>query len=260
MFFRDDQAIRSLDDWKLHAGPKLDSQWKSGRSAMETARAWLAPVSPDFPPEVASTLQSHPDFARIVSWTGEPEVCLPLDMRRGETRNTDLLISARDDNGEFLIAVEAKADESFDRMIKEVLVSALETKIAKPKSQALDRAVDLVQSLLREREGAHASVGELRCQLFTGAVGVLREAERRGIGRAVLLIHEFVTDETIDSKHAANSDDLNRWLERVSQGTFRTLAGNTLVGPISVPGAPLLKGIATLYVGKSIRVLRTTAP
>lgn len=85
MFFKGDQAIRCLADWELHAGPKHDRQWKNGRSAMEVARAWLAHVSPDLPPEIASALQSHPDFTRIKSWTGEPEVRLPLDMRKGET-------------------------------------------------------------------------------------------------------------------------------------------------------------------------------
>lgn len=224
---------------------------------METARAWLVAVAPDLPPEVASAMQSHPDFGRIASWTGEPEVRLPLDMRRGETRNTDLLISAHDDMGEFLIAIEAKADESFDRLIREVLADAMETKVAKPKSEALDRVRDLVLSLLREREAAQAVVGDLRYQLFTAAVGVLREAERRGLSRAVLLIHEFVTDETTDGKHHANGVDLNHWLERVSGGEFLTLSGNSLVGPINVPGAPLLNGSAALYVGKSTRNIRT---
>ncbi len=259
MFKKGDHALRSLADWERHAGPKRASQWKAGRSAMEAARAWLAVQSPDLPPEVASALQSHPDFAAITSWTGQPEARLDLDGRRGEPRNTDLRISAHDAKGEFLIAVEAKADESFDRLVREVLVDAVETRIAKPRSMALVRVHDLLVSVLGRRGSGQAVVGDLRYQLFTAAVGVLREAERRGASRATLLIHEFVTDATVDHKHAANDRDLNQWLERVSNGEFRTLSGNAIVGPIHVTGAPLLKGSAALYVGKATRSTRTIA-
>jgi hypothetical protein len=256
MLTKNDERIADLEDWGRRAGPKSDVQWKAGRSAMEAARAWLAVTSPELPPEVASAFHSHAAFGAVTSWHGEPEVRLSLDGRRGETRNTDLLLEAHDASGAFLVAVEAKADESFDRTMSEVLVAALEAKVASSASGALDRAAELAVTLLHRRNPGTRDLGTLRYQLFAAAVGVLREAERRGITRAVLLVQEFVSDETRDDKHAANTADLNAWLERVSGGQFVRLDANAMVGPITVPEGPLVAGTAQLFVGKAVRNIR----
>lgn len=257
MITKNDERIADLADWGNRAGPKSAKQWKAGRSAMEVARAWLSVAPPALPAEVTASFASHSAFGGITSWRGEPEVRLSLDGRRGETRNTDLLLEASDASGEFLVAVEAKADESFDRTISEVLVAALEAKIANHASGALARVEELVETLLPPRETGTRDLGTLRYQLFTGAVGVLREAERRGLDRAVLLIHEFVTDETRDDLHVANASDLNAWLTRVSGGQFTRVEANTMVGPIVVPLGPLVSGTARLFVGKAVRNIRT---
>ncbi|MCU0647504.1 MAG: hypothetical protein MUF00_05885 [Gemmatimonadaceae bacterium] len=256
MLVKNGQPIADLTDWERRAGPKHPSQWKEGRSAMEAARAWVAVRSPDLPLEVSAALASHADVGTVVQWRGEPEVRLPLDERRGEPRNTDLLIEARDDRGNFLIAVEAKADESFDRRMGDVLVDALEAKIANPGSGALARAQDLALSMLSPREAGWPGVAELRYQLFTAAVGVLRAAESRGITRAVLLIHEFETVATDDERHAANATALNAWLHRVSRGRYAALDAGRMVGPVRLQPGPLLTGRAVLYVAKAVRRLR----
>ena len=99
-------------------------------------------------------------------------------------------------------------------------------------------------------------MGMLRYQLFTAAVGALREAERRGISRTVLLIHEFVTPLTADDKHARNHRDLDAWLRRVSGGRYETAAPGVLLGPISVPGRPLMFGPGQFYMGIARRDMR----
>lgn len=257
MISKDNRPITDLDDWGLRAGPKSESHWKPGRSAMEAARAWLAAKPPGLPPEVAVAMASHADFGPVLEWNGEPEVRLSLDGRPGEPRNTDLLVESRDAFGPVLIAVEAKADEPFDRLMADVLSAALESKIKNSDSGALARAQDLAVSLLSARAKGQAKVGALRYQLFTAAVGVLRAAEYRGIERAVLLVHEFITDATTDKEHASNASDLDDWLLRASSGQFAHLGANTMVGPIVVGPSDLLKGTARLFVAKAVRNIRT---
>lgn len=212
------EPLADLDDWSRRAGPKHPSQWKCGRSAMEVARAWLDAAPNGLPPEIVAALSSNSSFGPVLGWEAEPEVRLPIDGRRGEPRNTDLLVHARDADGPFLIAVEAKADEPFDRPFSKVLDEAFEAKLRNVASGAFDRAVDLARSLLPPRRAGLPHVGGLRYQLFTAAAGVLREAERRGLQRAVLLVHEFVTQETTDANHDINASDLDAWVLRISGG------------------------------------------
>lgn len=257
MIHKDQQPVVDLADWERRAGPKAESQWKNGRSAKEAARHWLA-ASPQLPADVSAVLNSHPDFGPPVRWSAEPEVRLPIDHRRGESRNTDLLLTGTDSRGEFLVAVEAKADEPFDRPVGEVMRDAIERLAGAPKSGGVSRISDLVASLLPIAPAGAVAVADLRYQLLTAAAGALRYAEERGVTRAVLLIQEFVTAATEDAKHASNQADLENWLHRVSAGRCRALADRTLVGPFSVPGPPLLRGDALLYVAKARITLRNT--
>ena len=246
-----------LEDWQLRAGPKSSAQWKPGRSALEVARAWLAAMPTGLPSEVQGALASHADFGAVIRWEGEPEVRLAFD-GRGEPRNTDLLVIAQDSAGPLLIAVEAKADESFDRDYATVLVESLEVKIAKPASHALERAIDLAETLLPPHRTNQPTLSSLRYQLFTAAAGALCEAERRGIARAVLLVHEFVTDATTNAKHLVNASDLNAWTDRASGGAFTGISSGQVVGPITMRASDLLKGTSRLYVGKAVRNLRAS--
>jgi hypothetical protein len=91
---------------------------------------------------------------------------------------------------------------------------------------------------------------------MTACAGVLCEAERRRSTRAVLLVHEFVTDRTDDRKHDENGRDLDLFLARLSHRTRAIVSAGTLYGPFSVPGLPLVSPEIRLYVGKAIRDLR----
>lgn len=256
MLMKNGQPLADLEDWKRRAGPKHPSQWKDGRSAMECARAWIEAEPPGIPVEIAATLASHPDFGAIQQWTAEPEVQLAIDDRRGEPRNTDMLVLGTDAFGDFLIAIEAKADEAFGATLADTLADAMERRLKSAASGGIDRATDLVQSLHGPRREGDAHLGTLRYQLFTAAVGALREAQRRGIGRTILLIHEFVTPLTTDDKHARNHGDLDAWLRRVSGGRFETVTPGKLIGPIAVPGQPLMPGPAQFYLGLARSTLR----
>lgn len=129
------EQIESLDVWKKLAGPKRDYQWKDGRSAKESARAWLD-SSPHLPVEIAQLLALNVDFGQATSWTAEPEARVRFDSFGGEPANLDSLVDATDLHSDFVIAVEAKADESFGADISTALRRAQSARLKNPRSKA----------------------------------------------------------------------------------------------------------------------------
>ena len=249
--------VVDLEDWRVRAGPKSPDQWKDGRSAKETARAWLGAGAQTLPTEVAELLASSPHFGPPTNWTAEPEARLPFDGFPGEPRNSDLVLYCTDAHGDYVAAVEAKADETFGQTIEDALGAALERRLSNPRSNGIPRIVQLATALLGARGPSETGVADLRYQLLTATAGVLCEAERRGASRAIFLIHEFVTDQTNDDRHAANAVDLDRFVHRLSRGSQSALHEGTLAGPFMVHGQPLLAAPIQLYIGKAVRLMRT---
>ncbi|MGI8548121.1 MAG: DUF6946 family protein [Gemmatimonadaceae bacterium] len=256
---RDGWPIKSLTDWEHRAGPKRATQWQGGRSAKEVARAWLA-ACPGLPSEVTEVLATQPSaFGSVEEWLAEPELALELDGFRGESRNTDLLVKTRDSYGDYLMAVEAKADEPFSETVADALAEAVERGLGPKKSNGVARIERLAAALFRPRQketepGVHdPRLGELRYQLLTAAGAVLHEADKSGHTRAVLLVHEFHTFATAPAKYAANASDLNTFVTRISRGAFTVVEPGGLYGPISVPGAPGWRAVPSLYIGKAVR-------
>lgn len=248
--------ICSLEDWELRAGPKSQNQWVDGRSAKEVARAWLGLNGSEFPVEVQKTMNSHAAFASVHEWVAEPEAKLSFDSLPGEPRNSDLVVYAKDAFGEFLVAVEAKADEPFGETLPDALASALERYVQNTRSNGVTRIQQLAVALLGPRQKGEPALNDIRYQLLTATAGALCDAERRGLDRAVLLIHEFVTDKTSDEKHDVNARDLSSFVARLSHGAVTSVQPGYLYGPFTVPGAPLLSTKVNLFIGKAIRVLR----
>jgi hypothetical protein len=120
------EEITSLGDWERLAPPKSRGQWQDGRSAKETAVAWLEGGGEELPEEVSALFAAHGDFGPVLDWEAEPEARLRLDGFAGEPRNSDLVVKARDQHGSYLIAVEAKADESFGDTLIGTVGSAIE--------------------------------------------------------------------------------------------------------------------------------------
>jgi hypothetical protein len=65
------------------------------------------------PPEVWAALATHPNFGPVLSWEAEPEARLRFDSFAGEPRNSDLVVHAEDASGPYVLAIEAKADETY---------------------------------------------------------------------------------------------------------------------------------------------------
>ncbi len=252
---KDEQAISTLGDWYRLAPPKQKKHWVAGRSAMEVARAWLAQTPERMPPEVLATLEPHPDFGPVLSWAGEPEARLPFDAFRGEPRNSDLAIKVTDGHGDYLLAVEAKADERFGETVAKTLAVAGKQLQDHPGSNRVRRLEQLLLGLLGARNDQTSFFGDLRYQLLTACAGALCEAQRQGYARTVMLVHEFHTARTDAARHRENAEDLNRFVVALSGGTVTTMKEKHLYGPFFVPGKPLLTAKIGLYIGKVSRSL-----
>jgi hypothetical protein len=247
------QLLTTLEEWEKHAGPKRPSQWKEGRSGMEAARMWLSVSSPQLPAEVASALAGHPDFGPVLSWSAEPEVRLSFDGFGGEPRNTDLLVSARDLRGEFLIAVEAKADESFGETVTKATLAAKKRRLKNPRSKGLVRIEGLLELLFGTSIETEPSLGNIRYQLLTATAGALAASRKRGNQRVILLVQEFRTSETNDRRHSRNGDELDAFASRLTNSQVPNVKAGQLYGPISFKNAAKS---GALYLGKVTQDLR----
>lgn len=259
-FHKDGMEINTLEAWERLAGPKSSKQWIDGRSAKETARAWLESGCEVLPNEVVAALERHPTFGPVLQWCAEPEGKLIFDDFRGEPRNSDLVVHAEDGKGKYLIAVEAKADETFGATVADTMAEALERYLAKGRSNGLARVQRLAQTLLGPKSQGDPHLKAIRYQLLTACAGAVHEAERCSYSRALMLVHEFVTDETDDAKHQDNAFDLNKFVSRMTHGSVASISAGEIVGPLPLPASEFLTGNAELYIGKVRRNIRSTTP
>jgi hypothetical protein len=246
--------ITSVEDWRRLAPPKSPSHWVDGRSAKEMALAWLEGGGRKMPAEVQTLLESHKDFGAVLQWDAEPEAKLRFDSHTGEPRNSDLVARVRDRHGTYVLAVEGKADESFGETLEAAFLDSLERRLMNPRSKGLDRLQALATGLLRQRQKGQPPATALRYQLLTATAGALAEAKRLDCDRAIMLVHEFITDATRDQKHDRNAHDLNAFVARLDAAGGAPI-GSQLLGPFDTV---LFPGVR-LYVGKAIRRRRRGA-
>lgn len=212
------------------------------------------------PAEVIATLASHPDFGEIASWDAEPEAKMRFDDFRGEPRNADVAVRVQDQHGHYLLAVEAKTDEPFGETVGDTLADALERSVQIKSSKGIDRMRSLALGLFVSDADRARRIALLRYQLLTSTAGALAEAQRLGLPRAVLMIHEIKTDKGDVDKHARNAEDLDRFAERLSRGTITKVENGQLYGPITVVGEGSYSKPPALYLAKATRDLRTRQP
>jgi hypothetical protein len=253
--------IGTLADWLTLAGPKdPDRQWVEGRSAMEVARAWLESAADGPPSEIVRLLRSNADLQNAVLDSVEPDARVNFDTRRGDPRSADLAFTGHDDSGSFVGTVEAKSDEPFGPRVSDVLNIALERAVSNPRSDGIERVVELLRGLVPTKTAETASVVDLRYQLLTGIAGTLALAAKHRADRAIYIVHVFETDKTSSRDLAANAEDLSQFVRRLSSGSVASLEEGVLHGPIQVRGEALAARPAALYVGKVTRRLSDPTP
>ena len=248
-------TLTALEDWRIHAGPKIGIHWQDDRSAKESARAWLG-AAPSVPFEIGETLASHSDFGRLERWTAEPEARVRFDSFRGEPANLDVLLEGADARGPIIMAVEAKADETFGQTVQGAWSSAEARLTRYPNSKGIARLEQLLRAICGVEVDALGDVEHLRYQLLTGTAALLSAGPEDDSTRRVFMIHEFVTDRTEDARHTSNAADLDAYVRFLSGEPDAAVTSGQLVGPLSVPGQPLWSSAPTFWVGKAVRSLR----
>jgi hypothetical protein len=238
----DGKDITSIDEWFSFSPPAKGAiQWKDGRSAKELAKVWFKTGQPQMPDELVSLLLSHPITHGFQADIGIPEKETVLDDLGGKGRNHDMVLIGKNDSGRILVAIEAKADETFGEIIGTYLESSVR---ANPRSRVSDRIHQLAMGVF-----GHTNVTDLRYQLLHAVAGTLIEAKNQEASVAVLVIHEFVPADGKSDKARENEKDLAKFIERLSDGLYTLLPGR-LIGPFHVPGGGKIPIKIPLYIGK----------
>lgn len=199
------RAIDSLEGWRRLAAPASgDAQWVEGRSAQESARAWLRARDVGVPPALATLVDSRPETAGMRVALVRPEARIRLGDERGNTRNADILAFGIGPGGRTLMTVEAKADETFGPTVSEALNN--------PRLPVKSRLPERVRRLARLLFAEETDIGALRYQLIHGLAATVLEAERCAAEQAVFAIHEFRGQKTSDTRLRRNSDDFDAFL------------------------------------------------
>jgi hypothetical protein len=87
-----------------------------------------------------------------------------------------------------------------------------------------------------------------RLQLDVVRMHVHETAHRLGYSRAIMLVHEFITDQTNDEYHRRNAADLEAFVRRLSHGAVANVEAAQIYGPsflsLHVSAAPADLGTA----------------
>jgi hypothetical protein len=251
------EVIESVADWLLKAPPRGgEKQWRDGRSAKELAAAWFRAGTAAPPRELAELLDTVQATRALRLTSAVAEKVTRLDDFDPGHRNHDLVLVGEGVAGRVVVAIEAKADESFGATVAEALAAARRRTRETGKSSNLPaRVAELCGAVL----GCAADVAEaLRYQLIYGIAGTLIEAKLHRAAAAVFLIHEFRSAWTHDAKHVENRNDLCDFVGRL--GMDLPIGDSILTGPIAVRGGSRVPADIPLYVGKIVTDLRAKGP
>lgn len=176
--------------WRsLLADPR--KHWKRGRSAYEIATSWEAAASSPrgLPPEIARVLDTSPDTAGAELVIGLPEHRVRL-AGGGHASQTDLWALLRAGTSRISMAVEAKSSETLGRT-----VGAWRKDASSGKTARLD---DIRKVLTLEG----IDLDPVRYQILHRAASAVKEAERFGAAKALVLVQAF--GEEADRKSLAD--------------------------------------------------------
>lgn len=233
-------TIETIHEWFYKCPPKGEIRhWKDGRSAKETAKYWLHTI-----PHLFQTLLKQHNLKYSLC---SPEYVSHFDVYKGEARNHDLLIIAKNETLKpVVISIESKADESFGDTVSKRLNAAQKKKLENPRSKACERIEELRWALFGELNDNQL---ELRYQLLTAVAGTIAEAKNRDAKTAFFLVQAFVEKE--NHKHQQNKKDLDHFINKLSKGVYSNLENNQLLGPFTVAKATeKLPDDIELYIGK----------
>jgi hypothetical protein len=272
---RNKTEIRTMEDWRLHR-KAVNSGWVPGKSAWETANAWVGCGEPLVPTDFQALLESHEATNRLAFGRGVIELKTHLHHRPPSgPRNHDLGLWSDDEKA--FVGIESKADDGFAGTMLDQMRRAEKTLQSGGSTRLHMRIEWLSQSLtghglLMSREQTSSSDGmvrrhilELPYQLFAGVAGTLLEAKACGAELAIFAVHQFRTRWTNNSEIEADSELLNWFVSRLlfsnaASGAPKiastSLEWGRLVGPIWITKRSCgddrwdMPAVVPLFIGK----------
>jgi hypothetical protein len=236
------ETVQTLDEWKNEFPPQGgDLHWKEGRSAMETAKHWLNGIPKEFV-NILKCFQFQYDSLY-------PEHITIFDEYKGNGRNHDLLILATDQqNDKVVISVESKVDEPFDKQIGPYLAKI---KLKKAKGEKSNADFRIEKLKLAICPNVKREVFELlQYQLLSAIAGTLVEAKKQGAKKAIFLLQTFISLNMDQKKHQKNQQDLDCFLNAISNGKHCNIQDNELFGPFRFAGNEFIPSDVELWIGK----------
>ncbi len=210
------QPISSLQEWSQIGKPMKQSQWKDGRSAKELAR-YILNGNGYFPKEIEDVLLEIGCTKNKV-FECEPEKETAL-IGVGKGRQHDLLCVQ---DGEIVIGIEAKVDETFGDLLLDELSKKGIT------SNKVYRITSLYKNIYGDKS---LNISNIRYQLLTGVSGILEEARQHEISKALFLVITLKKDGSYDqNKIDSNKNDFDNFISSISKFNI----GNSSVGPYKV--------------------------
>jgi hypothetical protein len=248
---RNRTEIRTMEDWRLHR-EAVNSGWVPGKSAWETANAWVGDGKPLVPADLKVLLTSHESTRKLVFRRGVIELKTHLHHRPPSgPRNHDLGLWSNDEGA--FVGIESKADDGFAGTMSNQIRRAKETLRSGGNTRLRTRLEWLSQSLMGLRlivsseqtsngdEMVRQQILELPYQLFAGVAGTLLEAKACGANLAVFAVHQFRTHMTNHKDIEADSAILNSFASHllfsnpascVPGGATTKFEWGRLIGPI----------------------------
>jgi hypothetical protein len=148
------------------------------------------------------------------------------------------------------MSVEAKVDESFGETIGTYWMKAKQ-------STTPTRAPERIQALLSMAFGpaAHPDAAPwqgLRYQLLTAVTGTAIEASRRQSATAIVVVHEFRTENLDDENVAVNHEDFQNFVSVLVGQPSTKITEGRLYGPAVLTAGAHLKAPIDVFIGKAV--------
>jgi len=176
-------------DWRrLLADP--EKQWRRSKSAYESAVSWEAArrSARGLPPEIAELFDKTETFRGASLLLGIPEHQVDLE-GGGHASQTDFWALIDAPSGVCSLAVEAKAGESFDKLVSDWLIASPASAGGSERRPSGKPARLKQLCELLEFDEEHAK--SCRYQLLHRSVVAILEALRFRLTTAVFLVHAF---------------------------------------------------------------------
>jgi len=229
--------ILTVNEWLEHCPPTNPTkQWVDKRSAKEMAKFW-------------TDIQKQNDFLMYLNKVNKelvfdyalPEISTKFDNYKSP-RKTDLCIFAKNKNKRVLISIEGKSDEHFgENCIDKEWVLSINQKIKKKGSKKLDRIIELYR-----RFNSDSDFIKLRYQLTYWLAGSIDEAIRTEIDTVFLIVQEFHSEITTKEKIEVNKEDLDSFVNFITNSSYKGINKNEIIGPIKNQFTKQIN----LYIGK----------